>query len=583
MQLSGLRGWTITCLVALLLAGLGIASLVLPACPALAAGRAQVSGGYTKLERPGSVPLQAAVDAGQVVSATLIKSVGIRPDTACSGATSLEVGAGATVYFCYTLTNTGSAPFQPLTLIDGLSSSNAGEPVNWTPPSPGFVVQRGASLPATLENGLIRAVQVGEVGLQARAEWTVDPGTGTGAEKVVSNNTDVRVVTLGITASTTVGVAAGCTTTTSVASSSYLAPVYFCVTVVNSSPVTLTNFRISLPGLNLFNISASGQVGPSGGSTAPSVQLTSASAPQLANYLRSPSIATRAFVTATNAGGNLTVNAVSDQATASGPGPTVTLLKTLNTDPNSCSNISTLSNVTYKQPFYYCLLLSNTNSFTYTNHVFTEQAPNIAGSFQAPLGPGQTITLNNGTASRYGLGQIFGPIEASRNIANQMVYTASNPIYNYQATSTASTSIFIIQPTATSTEEPTPTITPIPFDTADANLDDDAFPCHADSGSNVDAVAHLYAVTDSLSVHNAGRCGRHPVPSACSRVRNPIRLPRRLIHLRRLLQHRRSLVSQPPSWIRLRPLRLRPFCMGLSPLCSIHLQPLPQHRRSLAS
>ena len=62
--------------------------------------------------------------------AVLAKSLGLTPETACSGRTYAEIRSGSTVFYCYTLTNRGATAFEPLTLLDGTNV------VNWLPPAP---------------------------------------------------------------------------------------------------------------------------------------------------------------------------------------------------------------------------------------------------------------------------------------------------------------------------------------------------------------------------------------------------------------------------------------------------------------
>ena len=93
---------------------------------------------------------------------------------------------------------------------------------------------------------------------------------------------------------------------------------------------------------------------------------------QLAQPLSAPSVTSRATVTSRNKGGNLSYDALSDPVVVTGPAAAISVVKSLNTDPSSCSSVTSLNSVAAGQLLYYCLTVTNSNSFTFTRHAFSE-------------------------------------------------------------------------------------------------------------------------------------------------------------------------------------------------------------------
>jgi hypothetical protein len=397
----------------------------------------------------------------QQAQVTLRKTVGTAAGQ-CAGATSVTVTPGATVYFCYTLTNSLSSTVavEPLDLIDNANTS-AFQPIAWSRP-PGFTLAPGETLTPTLENGLIRPVVVntGETGY---AIWGVAAADGTGQQQVQSAPTTVNVVTLGTTAALGVSSAAtavlvNCSTPTATVFN-YASQAYFCVTLTNLSSITLTQHLISIPGFGISNVAVNKELGPTG-TTSATVRITNADAPALAAFLTAPTVSSRAYVTST--AGTLSVSAASEPVVVTGPGAAVSLLKTVNTDPGACGTSTALNNVPFGQPFYYCVVLINPSVVTYTNHALTEVATNINAAFNLTLGPNARISVtNNSVTTTLGIAPFLGPFEARSIINSTMNYTASNPTFGYRASASASSQVNIITPTPTFTPGPTATSTPI--------------------------------------------------------------------------------------------------------------------------
>jgi len=442
MSSPSLSTWTIRILAAVWLAIFGAAGFVLLA----------------HAEQPPPTETIAFAPT-QIIAATLVKTVGLTAETACTGADRVEIEAGTTVYFCYTLKNSGDTPFAPLFdgLIDGIAvDGSGGEAVTWTPPSPDFLLAPGETLTPTTANGLIRTVAIGDSDVTTRAQWTVDPGTGTAA-MFASNFTTVDIVVLKTEIVLTVGTTVACSTATNVTLTSPLAFAYYCVTIINAGPITLTSHLITIPALNLKESPLSAAVAPNA-----RLAVTALMLPTLAQALTTPTLTSRATVTSKNANENLTVTTTSDTVSASVPPAAISLQKSLNTDPATCSNTTILNEVSAGQSIYYCLTVSNSNSLTFTFHTFTEPALGISASFWTELPPGGKLVLTNSTLPSYGVAPVLGPFQLKQSINNQMFYTATNPTYNYRASTFANASINVALVTPKPTDEPTPTFTPTP-------------------------------------------------------------------------------------------------------------------------
>ena len=418
-------------------------------------------------------PVNAQEVPAQTLDASLLKTVGTTPGVcAPAGNSNVDVAPGDTVYICYTLTNTGSVPLEPFDLIDNFDNPANSVAVPWDKP-PGFVLEPGAMLEPTTTNGLIRAVTV-DATITGNAGWGVAAADGSQTRQITSNDVTINVVSLGVNATLTglgsqITIPSSQCTSPSVTLSSYQSSVYLCVTLTNASSITLTQHHVSIPGFGIDFV-VDKPLGPSG-TTSSTIRITStdSGATAMAPKLSAPTVTSRAYITSTNAtsstAASLSVSAITEPVVVTGPAASVQMQKMINTVPDPCGSSSTLNNVSYGQTFYYCLILINSASLTYTDHVFTEPALKIAGSFNAELRPGGRITVTNNYLSGLNVTPFLGPFTATTSINTTMAYTASNPGVGYRAVTSASSSVSVLTPTPTNTGAPTPTNTPIPFDT----------------------------------------------------------------------------------------------------------------------
>ncbi len=406
-----------------------------------------------------------AQEPDQELNVTLRKTVGTTPGV-CATTEEITVAPGATVYICYTLSNVaGAVAIDPLDLIDNFGLDNF-QPVTWNKP-PGYLLEPGAVLQGSADNGLIRAVTV-DSDQNSYASWGVASADGAARRQVDSNPVTIKTVTLEMTAalgvSTTPGATAANCSLPAVTLSSYANLAYLCVTLTNNSTISLTQHQITIPGFNI-NVTVNKELGAKG-TAAAVLRLTNTDAPELAVALTAPSLTSRAFITSINAANTLTVSAASEPVAVTGPAAAVNLIKTPNTDPINCAAATTLTNVPYGQQFYYCLVLINPSPVTFTNHVFTDPGVGLAASLDFELAPNSRITItNNYLTSTLGVAPVLGPFEAKQIINSTLTYTASNPTLGFRAVTSASSSVNIITPTPTATRGPTATNTPIPFDT----------------------------------------------------------------------------------------------------------------------
>jgi hypothetical protein len=403
----------------------------------------------------------------QVLEVTLRKTVSTDPKhrNECAPEETTFAAPGSTVYVCYTLTNAVSSTqaIDPLDLIENFTTSEF-QPVVWNKPA-GFLLQPGETLTPTADNGLIRPITVA-TSQNTAAGWGVVSADGTLQKQVVSNQATVNVVTLGMTAAlgvyTTAGTAQANCSTPAVTLGSYANQAFFCVTLTNNSSVTLTRHLVSIPGFGIDKVEIGKELGAAG-TTSATIRLTNADNSALAASLTAPTVSSRAYVTSTREGAGIEVSAASEPVVVSGPAASVTMLKTPNTDPASCSLNSALNNVPFGQQFYYCVVLINSSGVTFTDHLLTEPATNIAAAFKRDLGANGRITLTNNilTSAEYNLPAFLGPFEARTIVNNTMNYTASNPALGYRASTFYSAQVNIITPTPTVTRGPTATNTPI--------------------------------------------------------------------------------------------------------------------------
>lgn len=407
---------------------------------------------------------QGTVATGQAVARVVIGTVGVKivktvgltsGTTGCTTATKgIAVNANTTVFFCITIQNTGSLPLvkhyvrDPLLNIDRELTTAPivfGTPVaitNW-PELEYFVTQ-------SVTNTVFFTSTTAE-GISVSAQ----------------DQASVLVGQPGIDLTYTIGSDSDpCGTATSLTIASGR-PVQHCLRIQNNGAVPFTNHTLqwSQNNVQLLNTTITQTLQPG-----QSIVISSTTVPQLTQANVTASANHLFTVTSRNRQG------VSATATKSAQviigTQTLSVQKYVSIDRNVCVTRPLPApplNIAANQPFYYCLVVTNSGTIPFVRHTFNEGAPlNISAEFTYPLAPGARITLtNNFLTGTLGLPALFGPLTASVNVPGSMAFTAFSA-GNVQSAQTVAFQINVAAPTLTPTTPPppfptfTPTISPTP-------------------------------------------------------------------------------------------------------------------------
>ncbi|MBO9392444.1 hypothetical protein [Caldilinea sp.] len=417
-----------------------------------------------------------AQEAGTLDQVTLQKTVvfaapNLDPEIACqsSADTTIAVVAGASVHYCYTITNHSGGPITLLSLLD----DNGTVVVGW---SPGFVLPDGQTLTPTLANGLIRTVSVMTTTV-SQALWTVEKDGR--AYQVTSQPTTIRIVNPRASTTLTVGApAATCSTATAytaaLASNAYGQAAH-CLTIRNQGDISFTQHLVSIPALGIIEapLTPPSPTGPNQTLVITYASSLAAWANQLLQTVDVASITVRAFVTSTAPNG---VAASSSAAvTVNGPSATIQVKRNVMDRPDQCVDDSTTSGPPGKV-VYYCIVIRNTSVLTESLQLVPltvhELADGATGSrvtiTDVPVYGGGRITITNQFLAERGLPQILGPVRYPQAgvFSTNVSVTSSNPERGFRATATSNNTVVTIPtprpPTPTSTSTPLPTWTPSP-------------------------------------------------------------------------------------------------------------------------
>lgn len=369
------------------------------------------------LAAPHSPAAQVSAGNGLALSAW----VGLNRNS-CGNRATLDVRVGTVIYYCYEIRNNSTQTLNIHTLdapVVGDLWRNAEVPV-----------APGSTLNPLLTYGLIFSRSL------TAATRLIEPAVWT-----ASNDTVVLTATAATTVNVigplnvglTIGRTPACTTATNLQ-----APqnerLFYCITLDNTTGVTLTNHTISVSA-NRFQTNLIYVLPPSS-----RLVLTESLLPLLGINLSLGQTITR------NLESTVTVNSQStDGVQYSGAakvswqvGQTgIDLIKTISLrDSTACPPNLTAVNVAADTPIYYCLRLHNTGAVTLTNHSFSE--PNAAlggavinGQFNYTLGPGKTITLTRANITStpglvYSTVPVLGPFFQPVTATNTLVFTSTN-------------------------------------------------------------------------------------------------------------------------------------------------------------
>ena len=247
------------------------------------------------------VPVELVVTETLEPSILITKTVGL-VDGVCAATTSLEVPAGTTVYYCYTVTNTGNVTLTHHDLVDDVLGVILED--YFFPLAPGEsvnTVAAGLSIPAVIDTTTTNT-----------AVWTAtDPTGGFSATASASATVIVASIEIVKTVGTVDGVCAGTSEITVPEGTT----VYYCYTVTNTGDVTLNLHDLDddvlgtiLSGFNF--------------ALAPGASVNTVAAGLSIPYVANASVTNTATWTAYN---------------ANGPSVTATATATVNVEPTAVS------------------------------------------------------------------------------------------------------------------------------------------------------------------------------------------------------------------------------------------------------
>jgi len=174
------------------------------------------------------VPVTLTVTEQPVPAITLVKTVGTTAGV-CASTSSITVPVGSTVYYCYTVTNTGNVTLNLHDLVDDeLGTIFSGLNYALTPGSSVNTVAAGLSIPAVINTTTTNT-----------ATWTAYNAGAADSTSDQASATVTVIDTPGISLVKTVGTTDGVCATTSSISVTAGTTVYYCYEVTNTGNVTL--------------------------------------------------------------------------------------------------------------------------------------------------------------------------------------------------------------------------------------------------------------------------------------------------------------------------------------------------------
>jgi hypothetical protein len=332
----------------------------------------------------------------------LDKTVGVDPMT-CAATDSIEVAPYTDVVYCFTGTNTGDLSL----MLHDLADSELGVLLDDFPyelaPGASVEVTGTANISTTTANSATWTAYTAG-GLQASSSDT--------AEVIVPDPSIVVTKTVGTDPST-------CAAANSIEVAPYT-DVYFCYTVLNTSPYTLPLHDLEDSELGVLLDEFAFDLGPgaSVNNVAAGLPVSATSAATTVNT---------ATWTAYYAGGPFATAMASAEVIV--PDPSITMTKTVGTDPDVCATNSSVEVGPYTDVTY-CYTVLNTSPYSLPLHDLEDtELGMLLDEFEFELGPGASVeltttvnidatTVNTATWTAYYAG---GPYASSTDSAEVIV------------------------------------------------------------------------------------------------------------------------------------------------------------------
>ncbi|MBI5155602.1 hypothetical protein HZA57_10235, partial [Candidatus Poribacteria bacterium] len=331
---------------------------------------------------------------------SLSLTVGTESDE-CATSDEVTVVPGTTVYFCYTVTNTGDVTVTNHDLADtAIGPLFSGEAVTLGPGEshtfPSFVVRVPPTNSVVATNTFTNT-----------ATWTSRDAFGNSAE--ASDSATVNVLLPEISLDVTVGTDP---TTCSMTDEITVLPgttVYFCYTVTNTGMVTLTEHDLEDTLIGVFLDGLNVTLGPGESLSVPHFFPSGPSS----SFFATETVTNEAVWTARDGFGHETE--ASDSATVNVVEPEIELSLTVGTDPTTCSMTDEVT-VMPGTEVYFCFTVTNVGEVPVTSQDLEDTLGTASFS-------GLNLTLNPGDSFSY-------PFDPARSIVQPGSYFATNPVVN---------------------------------------------------------------------------------------------------------------------------------------------------------
>ncbi len=364
-----------------------------------------------------SGPTTAAVDspAGAVeptLGLTLTLGAGLYP-WECATESNLVVVPGTTVYFCYVATNSGTGTFVYHEIEDSVDG-----------PLPGFFADLapGSSLDSRSYVGPLS--QVVTTDTTRSGTWTAMDQLERNASATVS--TTVRIGTPAITVDKFVSASPICSAETDLLT---LAgeDVYYCVQITNTGDFTFTEHTIRDALLGI-DVTLPYTLAPGASVTLSNAELAPLGPVAVTGDVTNTVVVTSVLVYApvalpTGAGQELPllpeVEATGSATATVRIGTAAIEVTKLVAASDTCAG-STELQLPADKSVYYCVVITNTGDFTFTQHQISDPLLGINATLDLQLAPGATATVSNDQVAA------LGPVVLTGPITNTVMVTSTN-------------------------------------------------------------------------------------------------------------------------------------------------------------